>query len=572
MRLLALLLLVTAVAALPDSQRRHRGIGHAPTHKTAAHRSDHLRYDEVYGVATHNSYWIDRSALPEEGASGTQERILDQLLHDRVRAIELDVHFNGKRPGVWSVYHTNNLGNSFCATLDECLKSIQLFHHLVPRHDVVNVVIELKELWGHVFDGAHTIAQLDDVLRRSLGDALYTPRDFAARCPTGSTLRACARSAGWPTVEELRGKFIVNVLGSFNYNANDWVDYATAGGGVLARAAFPMRAILDESGGGCTGLVDEGVHDAFEPATLAAAREASIFWQVEQLDYADIGRFLDEHGVIRGQGSSTWAEQRDRLRRGFQLLQTDHPWHVLGDAIAPDGAPADTAHRLRDTGAPAQGVEPSEPGSRWYVSGAGDDGLVVAARRTDALSSDWQTMPSTTRPDAATRWYFDWARLRFVREALAARARPRGVGCLRAAAAAGREYFMVCRQTIDDEYTRVTIRARGPDGVDSSRAVGDAGELLRLQLTTSGDGSCARAFVAGELDHGAPAWRPVASECFSEKLVEQGIAATRDVLFVGTRHDDAAVDAASLVVRGGRLFDQSADELGAARNRIDPHL
>src|SRR5207302_8140736 len=132
--------------------------------------------------------------------------------------------------------------------LQECLKQLQLFQYLEPHHDVVNVVIELKELWTHLFGPGHSIADLDGTLRAYLGDALYTPRDFMARCPARMTLRECARTHGWPGIDELRGKFIINLLGNFNYNANDWVDYATDGAGVSARAAFPMRSILRENG------------------------------------------------------------------------------------------------------------------------------------------------------------------------------------------------------------------------------------------------------------------------------------------------------------------------------------
>jgi hypothetical protein len=401
MRTVMLLLFAFSVSAFPDSQR------HCPRHHcvvtrrvlAAAHASGYPPYDALYGIATHNSYWIDRSLVSERGASGTQERILDQLLHEQVRALEIDIHFDENRPGVWSVYHTDKTGNSLCSPLDQCLKELQLFQYLVPEHEVVNLIIELKELWDHVFGPDHTIAQFDGLLRRYLGSALYTPRDFLARCQSGASLRECARVAGWPTIDTLRGKLIVNVIGNFNFNANDWLDYATQAGGVVARAAFPMRSILDSDGDGATGLIDDGLHDPFDPAQLRAADQASIFWQLEDLDYPGIDRFLDEHGVIRAGSSDTHADELDRIRRGFQLIQSDHPWHFVGDGAGPAGAPIDASRRLRDFGA-LVGAAPQwpagalvEPGQRLYAVAGADAGELVATTTVVAPDSEWQTAP-----------------------------------------------------------------------------------------------------------------------------------------------------------------------------------
>src|SRR5579862_8619420 len=250
-------LVLSAIYALvhhPAAIRRARHARRLPIVAQVIARA-YPPYDAVYGSATHNSYWVNRDDGIETEASGTEERILDQLLHEHVRAIELDLHFAAGRPGVWSVYHTDEESNSVCSPLDACLEQLRLFHYLVPRHEVVNVILELKEVWTHAFRADHTIAQLDGELARALGGALYTPADFLARCPEGATLRACARDHGWPDTDELRGRFIVNVLGNWNYNANDWIDYATKDGGVRARAAFPMRSILDARGSGLSGLL-----------------------------------------------------------------------------------------------------------------------------------------------------------------------------------------------------------------------------------------------------------------------------------------------------------------------------
>ncbi len=50
------------------------------------------RCDSTRSVATHDSYWIHRDPVDELFASGTQERLLDQLLFEHVRGLEIDVH------------------------------------------------------------------------------------------------------------------------------------------------------------------------------------------------------------------------------------------------------------------------------------------------------------------------------------------------------------------------------------------------------------------------------------------------------------------------------------------------
>src|SRR5947207_5891447 len=103
-------------------------------------------YNEVYGIATHNSYWINRGDNLDPRASGTQELISDQFLHDHVRAIEIDVHSEGALPGQWKVYHTGGNGNFLGRYLEDYLEYLRNFHYAVPQHDVINVIIELKNV------------------------------------------------------------------------------------------------------------------------------------------------------------------------------------------------------------------------------------------------------------------------------------------------------------------------------------------------------------------------------------------------------------------------------------------
>src|SRR5215471_11917107 len=85
------------------------------------------RYDEVWQISTHNSYWVDLANPSDVFASGTQERFVDQLLFDHARALEIDIHPDPARDGHFLIFHTV-AGDALCATLEDCLDELRAFH------------------------------------------------------------------------------------------------------------------------------------------------------------------------------------------------------------------------------------------------------------------------------------------------------------------------------------------------------------------------------------------------------------------------------------------------------------
>ncbi len=166
------------------------------------------RFDEVRTLATHNSYamsfdgWIDA----EQEASNSY--ILDQLLYHRVRAFELDIH-----PALdFSVFHTVPLYAN-CQKLAECLEIFMGYHRMNPEHDVITIYLHLFEPFSPTSVGS--AEALDDLIRQKLGNLVYTPQQAVERCPTSSggttparKVRRAVADCGWPTMAELRGKFI----------------------------------------------------------------------------------------------------------------------------------------------------------------------------------------------------------------------------------------------------------------------------------------------------------------------------------------------------------------------------
>ncbi|MBI3555077.1 MAG: hypothetical protein HY074_02285 [Deltaproteobacteria bacterium] len=504
------------------------------------------RYNEVFRGHTHNSYWVKRDNVVEAFASGTQERILDQLLFDHVRGLEIDIHKDDASPGQWSVYHTNMQSNSLCSPLTECLKQLQQFQYAMPKHEVVTVALELKEILGYNFDRKHRPSDLDALLEQYLGPYLYRPADFLSRCLPGTHLRECARQVGWPTIQELRGKFIFTVLGNWRWctighGGSGWATYATDQGGARYRSAFPMASDFSD-------LTHESCGTEYVPMQqLSEAYNASIVWQVENVNnpahLQNVADMISEGVVVRGSDSFTRSVQQTRVAAGFQMLQTDYPWIQFDD---------------RGVTQPFRPIHPElfpdrtqfdEPGDRigFKRIGAGT-GFAMAELRATETNDDWETLPSTTRPSPDGN--------------LPNAAWVRGKGCLRLANATNS--FNVCRQTFDGKWNiskpvgedaivtvesvvngRVQKTRRFVSGSNKSNGVGDQ---LRMSVTRRAGLTCVAAFSASQLDlAGRPDWQWLTARCFNGQLDREGLSAQwGDVLFVATKRNGAPVLAGQL--------------------------
>lgn len=503
------------------------------------------RYNEVYRTATHNSYWVKRDNAVEAFASGTQERILDQLLFDHVRALEIDVHRDDTRPHDWTVYHTDKQSNSFCTPLSECLKQLQLFHHALPQHEVVTVVIELKEIFNSNFDSMHTPADLDRIIESYLGPYLYRPSDFLAKCPGNVTMKECARPemGGWPTIQDLRGKFIFTVLGNWRWctvghGASGWATYASWGGGVRERSAFPMASDFTQFNG------PECGSEPIPANELKAAQDASVFLQVEIVGdpnhMQDVKQQLQEGVVVRGHDSYSIPDQAARVAAGFQMIQTDYPWLQYNDLGA-----AQPFRPLREDAT----LDPNqfyEPGNRLMLSRPPSmKERVFSSQFVVNSQVEWETIPSTTResPDSA----YPNSRI------------PQGKGCLRAATEGAGvddsqlQSINICRETAQGKWN--VSKPLGEDAIitvetnhwgkkqnkvfySSANGSNGIGDLIRMFVTTDAQGStCVVAYSASEVAaNGVPAWKALTTECYDRPLHYQGLAAERgDVLFSGTR-------------------------------------
>lgn len=219
--------------------------------------------NRTWRMGVHNAYWHG-AYLGEALASGPIQHLLDSAFIDRARSFELDLHVGelGTSPNEFAVFHTNIPGYSLCRELGSCLDVFRAFHFANPKHDPVFINLELKNLGSSVWSYNLKPKDLDNLLKGKLnhfGSWIFTPLDYLNWCqakrfpskttPPDTDLRAAVAACGWPTVDELRGKFLVTIHGNFDKREYDVYDYSHSyGNGIYDSQAFPMAGAIGKGG------------------------------------------------------------------------------------------------------------------------------------------------------------------------------------------------------------------------------------------------------------------------------------------------------------------------------------
>ncbi|MGP2732193.1 Ca2+-dependent phosphoinositide-specific phospholipase C [Serratia bockelmannii] len=158
-----------------------------------------IRYHQVRQKSTHNSYQRTES-YPA------------QALYWRIRSLEIDIHNSNNAAGWpqlndnWYVYHLAVIDQvSSVNTLADALDALLAFHRAVPQHEVVTLWLDLKDDFNAARD--QTPESLDRLLAERLGrEHIWGPPDLIGDC---TDLQAAIAAYGWPSLDTLRGKFIV---------------------------------------------------------------------------------------------------------------------------------------------------------------------------------------------------------------------------------------------------------------------------------------------------------------------------------------------------------------------------
>lgn len=192
------------------------------------------RFSDVTSVGVHNTF--EKHRYP----------FLADALDAGAGLIELDVWTNAVGPD-WRVSHSDpiaNDNNCVGATaadrlragprdqfLSGCLDDLRTWHDANPDHPPVVVKVEMKD--GFTAPFGRGPREFDALMRSRLGDALFGPADLLAHGgPSAATLDDAVRTAGWPGLDALRGRFLVELIPGTVQENNPldtwWIDRAYA--------------------------------------------------------------------------------------------------------------------------------------------------------------------------------------------------------------------------------------------------------------------------------------------------------------------------------------------------------
>jgi hypothetical protein len=276
-----------------------------------------LQHVQVKG--THNSYHLEPAIPFHASHKYSHAPLAVQLGSQGVRAFELDVH---RGIGGFEVYHITVIDSSTtCSTLADCIGDLRGWSEAHPAHLPIVVWIEIKDSTGGLPIGAGDLDALDDVIRGALTpEQLFTPDELQGGHPS---VRAALEAEGWPTLAELRGRFLFVLLNVEDAHAERYTASYTS----LAGRAMFARATPAQFSAPWAAIAKLGVDEAEAQAQAHAAR-LLIATNVCAADDDD----------------STCTERLMKAKAaGIHMLKDDFPAPVAQKAYfldLPDGNPA----------------------------------------------------------------------------------------------------------------------------------------------------------------------------------------------------------------------------------------
>jgi hypothetical protein len=165
-----------------------------------------LTMEALQVAGTHNSY--HRAPAVAFDASHKYTHLpLDQQLEGGVRAIELDLHL--RTDGAFEIYHISVIDpNATCTTLDDCLGVVARWSDSHARHSPIFIWFELKDdTGGQAIDD---LVAIETVISKVFGQGKLITPAWLKGAHASPHERIAA--AGWPTIEEARGRVMFSII------------------------------------------------------------------------------------------------------------------------------------------------------------------------------------------------------------------------------------------------------------------------------------------------------------------------------------------------------------------------
>lgn len=445
-----------------------------------------LRYDQIQQRFIHNAYSAARDG--KGGIGGEKpEQLLDMLIYYRARAIELDLHPGGDcskldypaRPD-WFIYHDCfDIVASNVRMLSDALEQLAAFHHAQPQHEVITVDLEMGSLKTGKGSESEFVKynanDLDNLLNAGLGSALFTPKDLLRmnnENPDSGSLNQAVRPPnaggvkGWPTTDDLRGKFIFIVHGDEEGKPGDVANYFGNG----SRTVPNQRVCFQ---------LDEGLWRTWTADRFAKDAPHIVFHS--ELDFTDparLRRALPGH-ILRSRQIDDWnatpplteewqyeASMKTAQASGAHLIPMDivpnRPYvRVHNDNFYPFGASVPDGSGVFPSGAAARThpavVNKMEPGSMLILGDQSGGDL--------DSKSDKVILANFNVSDAATKMKESWTAGIASASSLAVHSYSKGMIMARASTSPNSRFFAVGRT---GDYHGLIAMHRNKDGDDVS--------------------------------------------------------------------------------------------------------
>ncbi len=385
--------------------------------------ADAQRLDEVTISGSHNTY--EKRGAHEANASSRYQNSRDNVFEyhfdalNDVQMIELDVFpmpdYSRSRTA-WYVKHDfplpgsvndNNcpeagrIGNGRDQDLRSCLEGLAGWHQRNPDHPLAVIKIEAKT--GFWLGGSP--AALDDLIANLSGgegrtriarDLIFTPRDLmgcernqpsVCRYPTPD---AAAKAGAWPTMGQLRGRFLFTIVpGEASSKGGPVADALHAAIGIPVTAAT-LRA-TDGVRQYASALRRGAAHLLFPTPLLTGATagrdpRSDVFDTPEDVPYAV--SFDMELGYLTGgqipAAVATWLQANHFLR--FTTFAKPAPTCTAGTAGDPcrrlwTARQADPARACRDAATRAVDLEAGSLAVRSVVRAYGTNAVTTDQER-----------------------------------------------------------------------------------------------------------------------------------------------------------------------------------------------
>ena len=212
-----------------------------------------IRFNEISFLATHNSYQSEATdatkklyknlsgltlgLVPEEKGDFRSETLTEQF-NNGIRSVEIDIEvFDRDGEISFTCMHSPNIEmTTTCYDFELAMKEISMWSDNNPDHLPITVIVEPKAFFLPLDDmksfGTDYVDEFEAMLRKSLGDKLFTPADMLRDYGSFGEMR---NADDWCKVSDMLGKVLILL-----HDCGATQDYIKSDSSLKTQAMFPM--------------------------------------------------------------------------------------------------------------------------------------------------------------------------------------------------------------------------------------------------------------------------------------------------------------------------------------------